>query len=52
MFCIINVPKVWQFKLHIREGKTLTGIKTFISLLLLYFLWSSKLARKNWNCLL
>lgn len=52
MFCTINVQKIWQFKLYIREGKTLTGIKIFISLLLLYSLWSSKLARKKWNCLL
>lgn len=47
MFYIINVPKVWQFKLYIHEDKTLTGIDIFISLLLLYCLWRSKLARKN-----
>lgn len=38
VFCIINVLKLWQFKLSSYGGRTVTGIKIFVSFLAVFSL--------------
>lgn len=54
VFCIINVLKLWQFKLSSHgamEAEQLLVSKSLFHFLL-YSLWSSKLAGAKWSCLL